>query len=278
MAIYFNSLLVQTGIKVDDVILIRHQDKSATRGRTPYELWRDNPPAFEAYQRIQSEKNRAKFSRAPFWASFVGTPSGETLFAGIYAAKYSGLLAEDTPHPHNDGVDLAGTCDCYNLQLDQRFAEFQGKLFIKWGDGKLAWVQRADKQPKVVVELRREFKEPEFPGFLKFIRPLSEVESIPASWIAVLKEARGVYLLTCPKTRELYVGSASGTEGFWNRWCQYIANNHGGNVALKNREYSDFQVSVLEVAGTAATVEDILEMEQRWKWKLQSREMGLNRN
>jgi hypothetical protein len=278
MPIYFNSLLVHAGIAVDDVILLRHQDKSATRGRTPYELWRDNPPAFETYQRLQGIENRAKFSRVPLWASFVGTPNGDTLFAGIYAAKYRGLLAEDTPHPHKDGGHLAGTCDCYDLQLDQRLAEFQGKLYIDWGVGKLAWVQRADKQNKPITELRREFKEPDFPGFLKFMRPLSEIEAVPATWIPVLKEAKGVYLLTCPKTKELYVGSASGGEGFWTRWCQYAANNHGGNIALKSREYSDFQVSVLEVAGTAASVEDILEMEQRWKWKLQSREMGLNRN
>jgi hypothetical protein len=41
---------------------------------------------------------------------------------------------------------------------------------------------------------------------------------------------------------------------------------------------SDYQVSILEVAGTAATEQDILKMEVLWKSKLQSREMGLNRN
>ena len=37
---------------------------------------------------------------------------------------------------------------------------------------------------------------------------------------------------------------------------------------------SDYQVSILEVAGSAATVEAILSMETLWKRKLQSREMG----
>jgi hypothetical protein len=49
-------------------------------------------------------------------------------------------------------------------------------------------------------------------------------------------------------------------------------------VALKSRDPSDYQVSILEVAGTAANLEDILKMEGRWKEKLQSREMGLTRN
>ena len=52
----------------------------------------------------------------------------------------------------------------------------------------------------------------------------------------------------------------------------------GGNVALKSKDPSDYQVSILEVAGTSATTEDILHMEVLWKKKLQSMEMGLNRN
>ena len=53
---------------------------------------------------------------------------------------------------------------------------------------------------------------------------------------------------------------------------------HGGNVALKSREPSDYQVSILEVAGSNLRIEDIVAMETRWKRKLQSGEMGLNRN
>ncbi len=37
-------------------------------------------------------------------------------------------------------------------------------------------------------------------------------------------------------------------------------------------------MSILEVAGTSATTDDILVMEGRWQSKLQSQEMGLNRN
>ena len=101
---------------------------------------------------------------------------------------------------------------------------------------------------------------------------------LPATWIAVLSSSRGVYLLTCPKTREQYVGSASGAGGFHGRWLLYARDGHGGNVALKSRDPSDYQVSILEVAGSTATPEEIIAMEDLWKRKLQSREMGLNRN
>ncbi len=278
MPIMFNSLLTQHGIDAAHVILLRHQDQRAARGRTPYELWRDNRPAFECYQETQSIKNRQKLSRASIWASFVGTPDGATMFAGMYAVIYNGLLTKDTPWPHADGIDLAGTCDVYNLQRDDRLTDLEGKLFIEWGEGLRSWVQRADRQDKQIIELRQDFKEPDFPGFLNLIAPLSKVASFPKNWIEVLKSATGVYLLTCPKTKEQYVGSACGAEGFWHRWMEYAITGHGGNVALKSREPSDYQVSILEVAGSASQKDDVLAMETKWKVKIQSREMGLNRN
>jgi len=278
MPIWFNSLLEQCGLAATEVILLRHQDQRAAPGRTPYELWRDDRSAFEIYQSCQSFKNRSKLSRAFVWASFVATTDGATMFVGLYAAKYKGLLAEDTPQPHTDKIDLAGSCDAYDLQLDERLADLDGKLFIDWGDGTRAWVQRADNQNKPIIELRPEFKEPDFPGFLNFMEPLSNVARLPKTWIAILKQATGVYLLTCPRTKEQYVGSASGCEGFWHRWMEYVMTGHGGNIALKSREYSDYQVSILEVAGSGSNVDDIRDMESRWKVKLQSREMGLNRN
>jgi len=74
------------------------------------------------------------------------------------------------------------------------------------------------------------------------------------------------------------VGSATGVEGFYLRWQEYAQTGHGGDVALKSREPSDYHVAILEVAGTSYTEDDIREMETCWKLKLKSREMGLNRN
>jgi len=278
MPILFNSVLEQFGYVPANVILLRHQDKRAERGRTPYELWRDDRPAFELYQSLQSFKNRSKFSRARNWASFVATLDGATMFAGLYAVKYKGLLAEDTPQPHTGRIDSARSCDAYDLKMDERMADLAGRIFIEWGDGTRAWVQRAEKQNKPIVELRPEFKEDDFPGLLSLKESLSKVERLPAAWMTTLKNAKGVYLLTCPRTKEQYVGSACGNEGFWHRWMEYVVTGHGGNVALKSREPSDYQVSILEVAGSAATPDDVRKMESRWKEKLQSREMGLNKN
>lgn len=200
------------------------------------------------------------------------------MFAGLYRCAYAGLNETEMRWRHTDGFDPAGTCDLYDLEIDQRLEDLSGRLVIDWGSSERAWIQRADNQNKSVLHIRETFQEPEFPGYLRFMEPLSKIERLPITWIAALRVSRGVYLLTCPRTREQYVGSATGSEGFYGRWLVYSPNNHGGNVMLKSREASDYQVSILDVAGSSASSDDIVAMETLWKKKLQSREMGLNGN
>ena len=277
MPIMFNTILNAANFDVSDVRLLRHKYTRAAKGRTPYELWRDYREKFDIYQSTQGVVHESKL-RAPYWASFVGTPNNETLFVGIYGVKGKQLMERDMPKPHMDGMDVAGSCHIYELKLDSRLDDLIGKLIIDWGDGERAWIQHAYRQNKRIIELRPEFKEPDFPGFLNFITPLSKINSLPKSWITTLQSSRGIYLLTCPKTKEQYVGSATGEGGFWKRWQDYVRSGDGGNIALKSRDLSDYQISILEVAGTALAQDDIIQMEGLWKAKLQSREMGLNRN
>lgn len=206
------------------------------------------------------------------------TPAGETLLASFYGCRYAGVNETERQWPHADGVDPIGTCDIYRLTPDPRLSDLEGRVTIAWGDGERSWIQRADNQDKAVLEVRQVFKEPDFPGFACFIAPLSKIAGLPAGWVAALTASRGVYLLTCPRTREQYVGSATGQDGFQGRWLSYVHDGHGGNVGLKSRDPSDYQVSILEVAGSIATTQEVLDMETLWKRKLQSREMGLNKN
>jgi hypothetical protein len=196
----------------------------------------------------------------------------------MYASRLLGLLPEDRIHPITGGIEPAGSCHIYDLSPIPELSEYAGRLWIEWGASYRAWIQRGDRQPKPIVELRRDLGEDPFPGFQALILNLSDIDAIPSTWAAALMATRGVYLLTCPTTREQYVGSASGADGFLGRWREYFATGHGGNVALKSRDPSDYQVSILETVGTGATVLDIIAVEGRWKDKLQSREMGLNRN
>lgn len=273
----FGSLLDLAGIDRRQVRLLRHQDNRYTGFQSPYVLWRDHRDRFEAYQETQAIGDVADL-RAPYWASFVGVPGKETLFVGLYSVELVGLLPEDRPHPVTGGTEQAGSCHLYRLAARPELAEFAGRLWIDWGKGYRAWIQRGDRVPKPVLELKRTFGEDPFPGFAALILNLSDIETIPAGWADALRSTKGIYLLTCPKTREQYVGMASGGDGFLGRWREYFANGHGGNVGLRSREPRDYRVSILETVGSAATVNELLALESRWKDKLQSREMGLNRN
>lgn len=92
-----------------------------------------------------------------------------------------------------------------------------------------------------------------------------------------MRSSSGKYWLTCPKTKEQYAGAATGREGFWGGWQDDVQTGHD-DIALQSHNPSDYKVFILEVAGTSSTKENILEMEAQWKLKLQSRDMGLNRN
>lgn len=196
MPIMFNTILREAGLPLGDVCLLRHQDNRAERGRTPYELWRDDRPAFYLYQSHQRVEARRKFSRR-YWASFVVTSTDETLFVGIYAATHRGLLDQDTPQPHRNGFDEAGSCDVYDLSTETVLSDLIGRLYVEWGAGFRAWVQRADKQNKLIKELRTEFKEPDFPGFMNFVLPLSKLAKLPTAWVFEFNSFKGIYLLTC---------------------------------------------------------------------------------
>lgn len=279
MAFTFNSFLQSYGIQPADVRLLRHQS-GPYAGRTPYTLWRDAQDQFVAYQGIQTAQNRSRLN-APYWAGFVVTPSQSTLFVGLFEVERQGKCAPTmidplrlVPATQDGSRDL----ELYSQRQVEACVDYAGRILVDWGPGTRSWIQVASKQPKAIAEVSQAFMEEAFPGYGRFISKLSAIEALPSTWLSALQAAKGVYLLTCPNTKEQYVGAAVGDGGFLARWLAYVHDGHGGNVGLKSRDASDYQVSILEVAGSAMAEKDILAAEQLWKAKLQSREMGLNRN
>jgi hypothetical protein len=133
MPIFFNTLLRDAHLLPAEVRLVRHKDNRADRGRTPYDLWRDNRPQVDLYQSTQAIRNRGKLA-AKYWAVFLGTPADETLFVGLYGVKHLGLLKKDQEAPHIKGdVDKAGTCDVYDLSPQKALSDFIEKLLVDWG-------------------------------------------------------------------------------------------------------------------------------------------------
>lgn len=272
----FQMLLTAAGLELKDVRLMRHAKGQSVPGISPFQAWREQRPLFEAYQSTQPSKDR-RYYGAPYWASFVATPRKDTLFVGMYAAELVDENIAAFTCPLTGYAIEGGFVDRYATKRVDAFIPYEGKLLIDWGGGTRSWGQYADRKLKPITELRRTEDEPPYPGHGAFVCQLSQIEALPMSWRAILTSVRGIYLLTCPKTKEQYVGAAFADGGFLTRWTQH-ALMKGDALAFRSRDPEDYRVSILEVAGSLATDDDIVRMEQRWKEKLQSREMGLNRN
>ena len=129
----------------------------------------------------------------------------------------------------------------------------------------------------------------EFPGFRSVDLSFDELRLVVGqgleSWRSTLSNVAGVYLISDDVSGRLYVGSASGAGGIWQRWTQYTETGHGGNVelrALVNGGGLDrakpFRFSILEIADIHTGEADVIARECHWKRVLLSREHGLNGN
>ncbi|HEX5226572.1 MAG TPA: hypothetical protein VFW44_02630 [Bryobacteraceae bacterium] len=265
----FNTLLKEVGIDPNDVQLVRHKDRGPT-GVTPYSLMCENPGGFELYQSLQGRE----IFRKKLFCSFVVTPSSETLFVNLYSTGTPDRNSSPQTCPVRAKVIETGKCWVYPLSVDNRLADFSKRLVIAWGDGYRSWVQRANRQDKAVLELRRKFQEIDFPGYLQFHVRLGSLRNAYITWQTALSAQRGVYLLSFDDAQQ-YVGSATGQNGFWQRWQDYLATGHGGNVALRGRDAADAMVSILATARLTDTRQDILDCEYLWQEKLGTKTIRL---
>lgn len=275
----FNQVLERAGLNPERVRLVRHRDPDHRKHRLVYETAMNADVRFDEYQDIQGTSQVIDaFRSSEQLASFVVEPGTKaTVFVGVWDRLGERVV------PASDPLGFAWTprpgTVAFTTQRRHELDEYRGRLVIEWGDGARAWVQRADKQDKPILELRRVREEPQFPGFTQLRIPLADVEATPLSWAEVLRNARGIYLLVHRDSGDQYVGSAYGEGGFLARWKCY-ADGHGGNVAMKElgAAAEAYDAAILEVVGSDATADEIFARETLWKIKLGTRAKGLNRN
>jgi len=273
----FNALLKLHGFDPSTVRIVRHAENRIRSDGTSVQskviaAWRSDPAAFELYSSLHG---RPVFGERQYAAIFVAMPDSRTVFAGIWrilgvqenATRVSCSIVErDDPMLY-----------LYKLERLTDLAEYERRLSIDWGGATRAWSQNAGAQDKKILAIADE-ADPPFPGWAAFISPIDRIPLLPVSWQAILSNARSVYLLVNRRTGQQYVGCALGAGGFFNRWSDYAATGHGGNVQLRSTTPEDLDVSVLEAVGSTATDLDVIAAEVAWKRKLGTRVHGLNSN
>jgi hypothetical protein len=143
-----NDLLGAEGIDPRNVKLVRHT--SARRGPTLYEVWRSGPSGLELIEGYQAVQSLKRFQIGDLLASFVVTPSRDTLFIGLY--HVTGIESE-TRELTEPIYKHQFTGWKYEIERDSRLGRFVKQLAIDWGPGYKAWVQHADRQNKRIVSI-----------------------------------------------------------------------------------------------------------------------------
>jgi GIY-YIG catalytic domain len=257
--IAFNQLLVMQGIDPKDVKMYKHDmGKEADQ---LYELWSNKR---EDFINEQAKQTKNVFQRK-YVASFIATPTKETLFTGLFQVV-------DRSQEENGKWR-------FQFEACEELKELEGRLFVSWNPVRSPDRLSEKEDPKVLY-IKKE-SEKAFPGFHQFSYPVTDIKTMPQSWKQSLERLKGIYLLTCSVTGKQYVGSASGEEGFISRWNHYAEKGSGDNVGLIKhlKEYGPtFFVSLLEIASSFDNVSDIRDKETYWKNKLKTKQFGLNHN
>lgn len=240
----------------------------------PLEVWLSDKREWQGWQEFRPKRN--EFNR-PFIFSLLQFyhETDTWLFGGIF----------NVLERHDDR---------YVVELTEQGREFIGRLKLRSPYRRRATrvnFENHYRDLEVQEILREPYSGRSFPGYEDIDLSFDELETLVRNdrpdWKAALESVKGIYLITDTNTGKRYIGSASGDQGAWSRWCSYIASGHGGNVELRaliadpSLEYcrANFRFTLLEHRSSRTSDELILEREGFWKRILMTRsKQGLNRN
>src|SRR3546814_1640896 len=119
------------------------------------------------------------------WSSYV---CASDLFVGLYESEKIGPCDPTIIDPLR-GVPVtqggARELDLYRQAVVGVSMEDAGRVYIDWGPGTRAWVQRAQEKPKPILEVTRIFQEEAFPGYTRSEEHTSELQSLMRTSYAV---------------------------------------------------------------------------------------------
>jgi hypothetical protein len=237
---------------------------------------------FPAWQMTQNQKN---FER-PYVLSLIKMAERDRwLFAGAHRVLGSATWGPDV------WVEM-GECWNYPLEEMENASQLTGRLvahFTRPGRNSYLNAENWVEQVTLAEVYPRRLSIGDFPGYRSVALTFDELRLVTQqglpSWRAALANVGGVYLISDTETGKLFVGSAAGAGGLWQRWNDYAVTGHGGNVELRaiiNGQGRDrarpFRFSILEIADVHTGEADVLARESHWKRLLLSREHGLNSN
>ena len=284
-------IIDKTGLPHNNIALVRH----TLTDHGFKKVWKDGMDMFEEYQKIQPKEY---FHGKEYIFSFIGETKTTARFLGVYHVKSLKPLTEKLLKPEY----LTKYKMIHNFEKDYYFdlvkldilTDLIDRLVIDYVAVRnivnCNWNTIANK-PVIGISSKV------FTGYENILWRFSDLEKYIAhkeiyeDLYTALSSVNGVYLIVDTKDHKQYVGSASGDEGIWGRWSEYLkTRGTGGNIGLKEHlnnnpgRYKDLQFTILETfpktGNDGHDRQKALDREDLYKRKLQTRydADGLNLN
>lgn len=270
------------GIDFSRVKMIRHKDSS--NKDNILEIFKNGE--IETYQKYQSSDI---FKDCDFVMSFIGLEGTLCKFIGLYkVGEIKEKVSKNFPNINNDpSIFVQGNEYFYykDMKKSSELEIFEDRLVIDWGRAALSWHQWFNKGEKKVYQILPKGFFKEFPGIKNIVLDFKELQKLIENgdanleWKTTLSSIKGIYAILdnhSKNGKNLYIGSAAGKNGIWQRWEEYSKTGHGGNLILKDILDEDinkdrtkyFQFSILESLPISTPIEEVIRVEELYKKKL----------
>ncbi|OSY02087.1 hypothetical protein BTJ45_01150 [Bacillus mycoides] len=279
--LYLSDLLKRCNYDLDKTLLIRHS-MSHERFIRAY-----SEGSLREYTQHQDPGFFDKYDKVIVFSGEKGT-----------TAKY--LKSYEVRHgekPHNsDGCSKFLLVEQYKNNMmhplfdieNDPLTPYENKLFIEWGGATVKWDQKAINEKKIIGLMNS--NKSDFPGFENVVLMYNELKDVVIdsdtyeAWHKALSSINAIYAITDCSNGKIYIGSSYNKGGLLSRWEDYAITIHGGNKALKRLHKQDskahlkFQYSILKVLPRDIAQPEAVEIENKFKAKLQTIKYGYNEN
>jgi hypothetical protein len=289
--IQLNDLLRVVGVEPREVLVFRHRPKEPKLREVLPWFAAEKPEIFNAYQQTQGERAEGALSRAGYAASFIGHEAGKALFVGLYKVGASRPLTVkqywDVPAFKEmkkfgmEGFTATNRSSIlwFELTLLDLYAQWKGKLVVRWPPPERSWWRLADRNEIFVESISDEsLLTSRMPTSDALTLTWDQLAQLPIQWRIAMSQWRGIYYIFDVSDGRGYVGSAYGSENILGRWLDYADTGHGGNKRLRDRDPINFRFSILELVAPTLEKDKVESLEAAWKARLHTRAHGLNEN
>jgi hypothetical protein len=288
-----NDLLLTKGIDPQQVLVLRHRPSEPELNKVLPWLAAEKPEVFNAYQQTQGEKLEKVMLGAAYVASFIGREAGKALFVGLYSIGASKPLTFEQywQVPANVEMKAFGmqgfrrdggrsTVLWFDLVLTAFYADWKGKLIVRWPPPERSWWRRAHRNEMAVLAILQDSAlDAAMPPWDEISLTWEQLGVVPTRWKSALSQWRGIYYIFDTSDGKGYVGSAYGEQNLLGRWMNYAASGHGGNSQLRKRDPKTFRFTILQRVSPDMEADEVIRRESTWKERLHTRQpFGLNDN